>query len=339
MVYNHEDETSYTDKYHEAFLKYVENQYCCKHRRVPVKKHECYPSSILIHSAPAPGSCHSSFDPCELYCDDEEYSTPNDVAEMTPGRSDCAPHLLTAGWLYLNSLPEEPKNWGQLNPNINDYHSDPIEISSTFSLPDITDCWSPQADTHSKNADLSDVARDLFCIIPHRVGVEASFSLGRDVIGWRQSKTTCESLRKTVVARLFARANEVISTGANSLMDTRNTENDTEMKKEAEEWQLHTMAKIHDCLEMWRGCQNLRATQKESGTHNKRMTTVRYISDTEEILKASWSLFQHDGANALISSERSLLRPPLSTKEVPGGLTHILNVRRIGRNQMSSSRN
>jgi hypothetical protein len=29
-------------------------------------------------------------------------------------------------------------------------------------------------------------------MIPHVVRVEASFSLGRDVIGWRQSKTTGE---------------------------------------------------------------------------------------------------------------------------------------------------
>jgi len=31
-----EDETSHTAKYQEAFLKYVENEYCAKHRCVPV---------------------------------------------------------------------------------------------------------------------------------------------------------------------------------------------------------------------------------------------------------------------------------------------------------------
>jgi len=39
-----------------------------------------------------------------------------------------------------------------------------------------------------------------------------------------------------------------------------NKENDSEMKKEAEEKQLHRMAKLHDFLEMWQGSQNLRAT-------------------------------------------------------------------------------
>jgi hypothetical protein len=64
---------------------------------------------------------------------------PNNVAETTPGRSDCAARLLTAIRLYLNSPPEAPKNWGQINPNLNDYHTDPMEISITFSIPDKTD--------------------------------------------------------------------------------------------------------------------------------------------------------------------------------------------------------
>ena len=79
-----------------------------------------------------------------------------------------------------------------------------MEISSTFCLPDITDWWWQQEETHSKYADLSNVARDIFSIIPHGVAVEASFSLGRDAIGWRQSKTTGETLREIVIVRQFA---------------------------------------------------------------------------------------------------------------------------------------
>jgi hypothetical protein len=33
MDINPEDETSYTTQYQNAFLKYVENEYCAKHRR------------------------------------------------------------------------------------------------------------------------------------------------------------------------------------------------------------------------------------------------------------------------------------------------------------------
>jgi len=98
-----------------------------------------------------------------------------------------------------------------------------------------------------------------------------------------------------------------------------NTENDTEMMKEAEKRKLHRMAKVQNVLEMWQGSQNLRATQKESRAENKEMTAVGYISDTEEIVKASWSLSQHDGAAAFRFSEISPLPPHLSAKDLPGG--------------------
>jgi len=178
MDINPEDETSYTTQYQVAFLKYVENEYCAKHRRVPVNKLETVPSSNLVPSATASGSYQSSFDPYDLSSDDEEYLTPNNVAETTAGRSDHAAHLLTAARLFLNSPPEAPKNWGQINPNLNDYHSEPMEISSTFWIPDIAEWWRQQEETHSMSADLSNVARDIFSIISHGVGVEASFSLG-----------------------------------------------------------------------------------------------------------------------------------------------------------------
>jgi hypothetical protein len=119
--------------------------------------------------------------------------------------------------------------------------------------------------------------------------------------------------------------------GTDPELDNANPENDSEMKKEAEERKLHRMAKVHDFLEMWQGSQNLRTTQKECCAQNKQMTAVGYISDTEEIVKASWSLFQHDGAAAFKLSERSPLPPPLSAKDLPGGRTQILNVRRIRR--------
>ena len=206
-----------------------------------------------------------------------------------------------------------------------------MEINSTFWIPDITDWWRQQEETHSKYADLSNVARDLFSIIPHGVGVEASFSLGRDVIGWRQSKTRGKTLREKVVVRQCARANIGISAGTNPELGTTNTENDLEMKKEAKERKLHRMAMVHDFLEMWQGSQILSATQKESRAQHKQMTAVGYISATEETVKASWSLFQHNGGAAFKLSERSPLPPALSAKDRPGGRTQILNVRRIRR--------
>jgi hypothetical protein len=62
------------------------------------------------------------------------------------------------------------------------------------------------------------------------------------------------------------------------------------------------------------------------------MTAVGYISDMEEIVKASWSHFQHDGVAVFKLSERSLLPPVLSAKDLTGGRTQILNVPAILRN-------
>ena len=118
--------------------------------------------------------------------------------------------------------------------------------------------------------------------------------------------------------------------GTDRELDTPHTENDSQMKNDAEERKLHRMAKVHDFLEMWQGSEHLRATQKESRPQNNQMTAVGYISDTEESVKASWSPFQHDRAAAFELSERSPLPPALSAKDLPGGRTQILNVHQIG---------
>jgi len=269
MDFNHEDETSYATQYEEGFLKYVQNEDCAKHRRVPVKTQECLLRSNVILSSMALGSCQSSFDPYDLSSDDEEYLTPNDVAEMTPGQSHRAERLLTTARVYLNSLPEAPNTWGQINPNLNDHHSDPMEISSTFSLLDMTDGRRQQQEMTCRYTDLSNVEPDIFSIIPLGVGVEASLSLGRDGIGWRQSKTTAESLHRKVVLRQFARGTSGILSNTDPELDTINTDNVSEMKKEAEEGTLHRMANMHDFLDMWQGTQNLYATRKESCAQNK----------------------------------------------------------------------
>jgi len=50
---NPDEETSYTTQYQEAFLKYVENEYCAKHRRLPVTKSENIQNNNLSFSAMA----------------------------------------------------------------------------------------------------------------------------------------------------------------------------------------------------------------------------------------------------------------------------------------------
>jgi hypothetical protein len=59
------------------------------------------------------------------------------------------------------------------------------------------------------------------------------------------------------------------------------------------------------------------------------MPAVRYISDTEEIIKASWWILQYDSTAEFKLSAKSPLPPPLSPNNVPGGQTHVLNVSQI----------
>ena len=184
-----EDETSYPTQYQEAFLKYMENEYCSIHSRISIIALENVPGSNPLPSGMAPGFGQSCFDPYDLSSNDEKYWTSKGEAGMTPGQSDLAACLQTAAMLYLNSPPEAPVTCTQDVRNLNDYSSDPTNNSSTLSLPNSPD-WSRQKQvTHWKYADPSNVACNIISIIPHGVRVEMSSSLGRDEIGGRQSQT------------------------------------------------------------------------------------------------------------------------------------------------------
>jgi len=116
-----------------------------------------------------------------------------------------------------------------------------------------------------------------------------------------------------------------------TVFDMTNTDNVLEINIDAEDITLRRMATILNFLELWQGSQNLRATQRESCTDNKQMTAIGYISGTEEIVKAFWSISKHDGAAAFKSSESSPLPPALTAMALPGGWTHILNFGQINR--------
>jgi hypothetical protein len=288
----------------------VEDKYCAKHRRLLVIKSGNTQNNNLGSFGIASRSGQSYYDPYDLSSDDDEYIMPTNVDETTPGRSDCAAHLFTVPRFHFNSPPELPQYSGQINPNLNDYHSDQMEISSTCWLPDIIDRWRQQDETHSQYADPSNVARNIFSIIYQGVGVEASFSLGQDVIRCRQSRTTGETLCEKLVVRQFPRANTGLLAGDDPVLVPDSTDNNIELKREVEEKKSHRVVKVHDFLEMWQGSQTLRTTQKESRAQNKQMTSVSYISDTDEIIKESWSNFHHDGAAAFKLSEKSPVPPP-----------------------------
>jgi len=96
------------------------------------------------------------------------------------------------------------------------------------------------------------------------------------------------TLRAKVVVRQFAGANNCILAGDYSALATKQTENDLKLKSEAVERSLHRMAKVHHFVDMWQGSQYQHATQNKSRAQIKQMTAMRYISDTEGIIGASW---------------------------------------------------
>jgi len=85
MDINPEDETSYTAQCQEAFLKYLENEYCIKQTRLLVTKPKSILKTNLVFSAIASRFHQSSYDPYDLFSDDKEYLIPNKVAKTTPG--------------------------------------------------------------------------------------------------------------------------------------------------------------------------------------------------------------------------------------------------------------
>jgi hypothetical protein len=53
------------------------------------------------------------------------------------------------------------------------------------------------------------------------------------------------------------------------------------------------------------------------------------MSDAVEIVTTSWSTIQHDGVAEFVLLEKSPVPPALSAKNLPGGRTQALNVRKI----------
>jgi hypothetical protein len=129
-----------------------------------------------------------------LSSDDEEYLTTNNVAERTPARCDRAAVILSGPRLYLNSPPEAPNHWVQINPTLNDSHCHQMEIRSTFWMLEITDCWWQQEEPHSKYVHHSDAVQYIFSITPHSVPADASFLFEPEVIGGRHIITTGETI-------------------------------------------------------------------------------------------------------------------------------------------------
>jgi len=140
-IINPDDETLNTMQYQSALLKFLENQSCAKHWVLSVNKPERVTTKNPFSSTMASWSSQSFLNKYHLSGDDDEYLTSKNVVGVTLRRRNRKARWLAAPRLYLNSSPESPKYCGHVNPNHNDYHSNPIDIESTFWLPNITDWW------------------------------------------------------------------------------------------------------------------------------------------------------------------------------------------------------
>jgi hypothetical protein len=134
-----EDEGSFTAQYKDTFLKYMKHEYSSKDRITPNFNLQTPNHNDPFSTLPVSGPGHSFYDPYDLSSEDAEYITPANIVESTPGRSHCAALLVTATTLNLNSPPEALRRWGRMNPIFNDYHTDAMQVSSAFWMPDITD--------------------------------------------------------------------------------------------------------------------------------------------------------------------------------------------------------
>jgi len=100
-----------------------------------------YQVSSSSPSATVSGSGESSLDRYDLCSDDADCVLSRNVAGMMITWSDLTIHILPAGGLCLNLPPDFKIHCGQLNLNLNYYHSDPMEISNTLRIQDITNWW------------------------------------------------------------------------------------------------------------------------------------------------------------------------------------------------------
>jgi len=170
---NPENETSYTTQYWVACLKYVENEYCVNQRCLSIIKPEAYRATI---SSPPQWLLDVAILPMiHMICPAMINNTWSQKVWLKwhPRDASAFSHLLTAARLYFNSMPELPQHWGQINPNHNDYHSYPTQISSTVSIQNITVWWRQQEGMNPTYANLSNMARDISSIILHSIRVEA----------------------------------------------------------------------------------------------------------------------------------------------------------------------
>jgi len=287
---------SYTSQYTQAFLDYWEKNYVSKMiEKATIKLEPAGPSPAKANAGSLPKP--SNF----VYCvdSDSDDEIPASLLTATPRRTNHRAQLVGIARQYLENSRIDAASIGQINPanddSLTDPDANPNDVTGSFWSPSVAAWWKQQVNTASEYAPMAEMARDIFSVIPHGVGVEASFSLGRDVIGWRQSKTSGSTLQQKVVVRQWARSNQGIlaDTFSDTLLD-----NDVEGKVDAEQSKLKKLATLTDFMHWSKRSSELRAAQKKLRAQNSNKCSHGFISDEEEFSASSWDAFDDNGEGA-----------------------------------------
>ena len=253
------DSESYTAQYTEAFIDYWEEMYvvpqCApKSRKEDLDSHE---TKSDMDSAMFDSSTSRSASPDVAYfrerSDDfaDSSGTPA-CPPITPARVLPQDRLMEVARKYIKSVNADPAALGQHPPKTDNLKSEnPQELTAAFWKPDVAAYWQEHEDSCTEYAPLARMARDVFSVIPHGIGVEASFSLGCDVLGWRQCRTSGDMLQKKVIVRQFSRSNPGILAGADIGLPNNATAAQNEQKEEDKK--LLKLAGISDHIHFRRG--------------------------------------------------------------------------------------
>jgi hypothetical protein len=118
--------------------------------------------------------------------------------------------------------------------------------------------------------------------------VPYSFTLGQDVLSWSQSTTKGSTLHKNVIEWQVASEHNVILTGTNPALDTENTENGADMKKEEQERELQNNGQCSRLLggvawETRQPCYPARIWRTKHSDH-RQLIHFRHGKDRQRIL-------------------------------------------------------
>ena len=304
------DQTSYSRQYSDAFLDYWEKQYVDIDMAKIGKAKD-------VERQPIPRTEKSIRRIYLLDSSDEEDDCQiQETIQCTPRTSSRKSHLMQQARQYLANVPVNIQSLQPEPLEVQDdlMSNDPEEITASFWYPDVGGWWLKQETSMGEYRDLAKMARDIFSVMPHGVGVESSFCLGRDVIGWRQCRTTGVTLQQKVVVRQWARNNGgLLPDEVKMSMDSMA---DPEEKAKEEDKKLDRLATIKDFLTFSNESKKKRSMQKKLKGKDTAVSGMGYISDLEEQNTAEWSDFDDDGDSAFARLNPGLDKRP--TNQVGG---------------------